>query len=202
MKGISDFRWFGWCSLAIVVGYFIVGLWPFAFRPPNRVSWLADRAGLHFQTSGVAYDPESLPARGLTNQAANLTVEIWAEADHEPGDNVYNLLTIHNPRLPSDFVLCQWQDAILLRATIEHPSRSRRINEVGIEHALLARKTRFFTIRGDGAGTDFFLDGVAAQHFPQFVLKPENFDGQLILGNDDTGKHPWAGRLFGLAIYD
>lgn len=206
MKSLFDCRCFGWFSAAIVVGYFIVGLWPFAFRPPDRVSWLADRDGLHFEKSGVAYDPESLPAGisavNSTNRSVNFTVEIWAEADGEPGDNVYHLLTIHNDRMPEEFVICQWQQEFLLRAAIRHPFTTRKISEVGLDHALQKQKTRFITIRGDGRGTDFYLDGLSVQHYPQFVLQPEALDGQLILANDDTGKHPWSGSLFGLAIYN
>lgn len=137
-----------------------------------------------------------------TNRAADFTVEIWAEADGEPADNVYHLLTIHNDRLPEEFVICQWQQEFLLRATIRHPFTTRKISEVGLDYAFQKQKTQFITIRGDGMGTDFYLDDLSVQHNPQFVLKPEALKGQLILGNDDTGKHPWSGKLFGLAIYN
>jgi VanZ family protein len=205
VKGISDDRWFGWLSLAIVAGYFIMGLWPFTFRPPNRVSWLVDRTGLHFETDGVAYDPASLPALGLSGaarQSANFTMELWVEANYEPANDVFYILTIHNRRLPFDFVLCQWQREFLLRATTQHPQPAGKIREVGVSGALPERKARFITVRGDGAGTDFYLDGLSAEHFPQFVLNAEALDGQLILGNDASGKHSWTGRLFGLAIYN
>lgn len=205
MKRLFDCRWFGWLSAAIVVGYFIVGLWPFAFHPPNRVNWLVGRPGLHFEKCGVAYDPELLPTSGsssATNQPASFTLEIWAEADIEPNDNVYHLLTIHNDRLPEEFVICQWKREFLLRATIQHPFTTRKISETGVSQALLAGKSRFITIRGDGAETDFFTNGLPAGHYPQFVLQPEALDGQLILGNDSSGKHPWSGSLFGLAIYN
>jgi hypothetical protein len=188
-----------------VAGYFIVGLWPFAFRPPNQVNWLTDRPGLHFEKSGVAYDPDLLPARGsssATNQFANFTLEIWAVADLEPYDNVYHLLTIHNDRLPSDFIVCQWRREFLFRAAIQHPSLTRKINEVGVSGALQKGIPRLITIRGDGTGTVFYSDGLSAGHYPPFVLKPEAMDGQLILGNDSSGKHPWSGTLFGVAIYN
>ena len=87
MKGFFDQRNFGWLSLVIAVGYFIVGLCPFTFRPPNRVSWLADGAGLHFETDGVAYDPASLPVLRLSDaarQSANFTVELWVERITNP----------------------------------------------------------------------------------------------------------------------
>ena len=204
MKEFFDRRYFGWLSLAIVAGYFIVGLWPFAFRPPNRVSWLADGAGLHFETDGVAYDPASLPAPGLSGaagQSANFTVELWIEANREPTNDVLHILTIHNRRLPFDFVLCQWKKDLLLLATPQRPSRPRKVSEADLDNSLQEHKTRFITVRGDGAGTDFYLEGLPAEHYSQFVLKPEAAEGQLILGNDDTGKHPWSGRLYGLAIY-
>ena len=139
---------------------------------------------------------------GVTNQSANFTVEVWVAADREPGDNVYHLLTIYNRRLPADFVICQWQQECLLRATIQPPSPTRKINEVGVTHALPEGKSGFITIRGDGAGTDFYLDGLSTKHYPQFVLQPDALTGQLILGNDASGKHPWTGKWFGLALYD
>jgi len=205
VKDIPDDRWFGRLSLAIVTGYFVVGLWPFAFRPPNRASWLTDGAGLHFETDGVAYDPAPLPASGpggAARQSANGTVELWIEPVHEPANNVFHILTIHNRRLPFDFVLYQWKRDLLLRATTRHPSLSRKKSEVGLANALQEQKARFITVRSDGAGTDFYLDGLAAEHFPQFVLNTEALDGQLILGNDASGKHSWTGRLFGLALYN
>ena len=206
MKGLFDCRWFGWFSAVIVVCYFIVGLWPFAFLPANQVRWLPGRPGLHFAKSGVAYDSDMLPGRvssnGATNQPASFTVELWAEADREPDDDVYHLLTIHNDRLPDDFVICQWQQACILRATVQHPWPSRKVCELDARSALQEGKPKFITIRGDGTGTDFFLDGLPVEHFPQYVLKPEATEGQLILGNDSSGKHPWSGSLFGLAIYN
>lgn len=204
MKGLFDCRWFGWLSVAIVVAYFIVGLWPFAFRPPNRVSWLSDRAGLHFETSGIAYDPEMLPAFGsstTTNPSASFTVEIWAEADREPGGNLFHILTIHNERRDQDFILCQWNRHFILRAPSQRPPPAPHPSEVDLT-AMQAQTLRFITVRGNESGTDFFLDGLPTEHYPQFVVKSEALAGQLIVGNDDTGKHPWSGKLFGLAIYN
>jgi hypothetical protein len=205
VKGIPNDRWFGWLSLAIVAGYFMVGLWPFAFRPPNRVGWLVDRAGLHFEPYGIADDPASLPMpelNGAARPSANFTVELWVEAQHEPANNVFNILTIHNPRLPLDFMLGQWKQDFLLRATTQHTQPADTIREVGMDDVLPEQRARFITVRGDGAGIDFYFDGSVAGHFPQFALNAEALNGRLILGNDASGKHSWTGRLFGLALYD
>jgi glycopeptide antibiotics resistance protein len=204
VKGLFDSRWFGWCSAVIVVGYFIVGFWPFEFRPPNRVSWLAGQSGLHFETFGVAYDPEMLPGFGsnnITGPSANFTVETQLEADGEPGGNLFHILTIHNPQRDLDFILCQWLNHFILRAPSQQPPPSPHPSEVDLT-ALQAQTPRFVTVRGNGSGTDFFLNGSPTGHYPQFIVKPEALAGQLIIGNDDTGKHPWSGKLFGLALYN
>jgi VanZ family protein len=206
VKGIPQKNWFGWLSLVMVAGYFVVGWWPFAFRPPNRVTWLADRPGLHFEPSGIAYDAASLPAlSSLSNAAgpsANFTLELWVEPQIEPNTDVFDLLSIHNPSLPFDFVLCQWKKELLLRATVLSPPPPRRIPEVSGGDVLPKQTARFITVRGDAAGTGFYLDGLAAAHFPGFMVNAEALDGRLILGNEASGKHSWTGQLFGLAVYD
>jgi hypothetical protein len=139
---------------------------------------------------------------GAAGQSANFTVELWIETRHEPANNVFNILIIHNPRLPLDFVLGQWKQDFLLRATMQRPQPADDIREAGMDNVLPEQQARFITVRGDGAGTDFYLDGAVAGQFPGFVLNAKALNGQLILGNGASGKHSWTGRLFGLALYD
>lgn len=190
----------------MVAGYFVVGLWPFDFRPANRVNWLGNYPGLHFKRYGIAYDPAPLPMQPKLGAApgtpASFTVELWVATHREPANNVFNIVTLHNPRLPLDFVLGQWKQDFLLRATTWHPQPADTIREVGVYDALPDQKARFITVRSDGAGTDFYMDGSVAGHFPQFVLNTGALDGQLILGNGASGKTPWTGWLFGLALYN
>jgi hypothetical protein len=167
------------------------------------VNWLPDRAGLQFATDGITCDAQTLPSSGTVagGQPANFTVELWVEAERESNSDVFHLLTIHDDRLPSNFVLCQWRRGIVLRV----PGRNlltRGMREVGADGALPARQTRFITVCGSGAGTDIYLDGLVAGHFPNFVVSAEALKGRLILGNAANGKHSWSGQLFGVALYD
>jgi len=206
LKSIPHDKWFGWLSLTLVAGYFVAGLWPFNFCPPNRVTWLSDRPGLQFAPYGLAYDPTSLtavPGSGTPGgTAAHFTVELWLTAQPEPASDVFDILTIHNPRLAFDFVIGQWKQDLLLRATVQTGQPTGKIPEAGLDNAIPAGRAGFFTIRGDTAGVVFYRDGSAAGHFPQFVLNAESLDGQLILGNEASGKSSWTGRLLGLAFYN
>lgn len=204
VKKNSRRRRFGWFSVVLVVGYFLAGWWPFNFWPPNHVSWLPDRAGLRFEDDGIVYGRDALPFVGATKATepvANYTVELWVEAGVKPATDVFHLLTIHDGRQPSQFVLCQWRHEIILRAASRESEAARAVHEVGVDGALEERKSRFITITGSAAGTDFYVDGVLAGRFPEFVLDPTVLNGCLILGNSAAGKHSWLGRFFGLAIY-
>lgn len=205
VKGFPHDRSFGWLSVAIVAAYFVVGLWPFDFHPPNRVAWLTGRPGLHFEPYGIAYDPAPLPVPAPSDAvgpAATFTVELWIEPQDGPANAVLDILTIHNPHLPCDFVLGQWKRDFLLRATTYPLHRTGKIPEVGVDHALVKGKAQFITVRSDGTGTDFYLDGTMAGHFPGFILNAEALNGQLILGNSASGKNSWTGRLLGFALYN
>lgn len=201
---ISSGRGLGWASAGLVAGYLIAGWWPFAFRPTNQVNWLPDRAGLQFRPDGIAFDPETLPlpgSFGSSNQLARFTIELWVEAAVQPVTGVYHLVTLHDGQLPSNFVLCQWKQEILIRAVTPAVTGARRAREVGVDNALVARRPRFITVSGDSSGTEFYFDGVFAERFPNLVLNSQTLSGRLIFGNAANGKQSWAGRLFGMALY-
>lgn len=186
----------------MVVGFCIVAWWPFAFRSQNQVTWLTGRPGLHFAENGIAHDAQHLPSSseaGVAGQSANFTVELWVEPDGEATNDVFHLLTIHDGRLPSNFVLCQWKRMILLR--VPSANNARGFREVGANGALEKGRPRCITITGSAGGTDFYLDGKVSAQFPNFVVSPDALTGRLIVGNAANGKHAWAGRLFGLAVY-
>ena len=188
----------GILSLALAVFFLVVGWWPFNPFPRNNVSWLTDNHGLVLEHNSVVFDPKPLPATGqVPNPLPGFTVELSFEPAAEPKFNTASILTIHNGRTPSNLVICQWKSALLVRI----PGLGRGFREVGID-VLRKRQPRFITISSNSLGTTFYVDGRMYEHFPGYVLPSEVFKGQLIFGNAATGKHEWAGILFGLALFD
>jgi VanZ family protein len=186
----------------MAAGLVVVGLWPFAFRPPNRAGWLKDRAGLSFQADGIAYDPESTgwTAGGPTNQPASFTVELWLEPDPVPATDVFDILSIDDGGFPSGIVLCRWQTQLLLR--VRDCAHSRGFREVGPGGVLAGQTPCFITVTVAPSVTTFYSNGSRLNYFPGFTVPNSRLNGRLILGNAAEGKHPWAGKLFGLAIYN
>ena len=186
----------------IAVGLLAVGLWPFAFRPPNRVGWLKDRAGLSFQPDGIAYDPEPADwsAGGLPDQPAALTMELWLEPGRVPPTDLFHILTIDDGNFPSGIILFQWRTELLLR--VRDRASRRGFREIGPRGVLADQTPCFITIAVAPSGTTFYLNESVLQNFPGFTVPNSRLNGRLILGNAAEGKHSWTGNLSGLAIFN
>ena len=189
----------------MAAGLLMVGLWPFAFRPPNHAGWLKDRAGLSFQPDGIAYDPESTDwsAGGRPDQPAAFTMELSLEPGAVPATDAFDILTIDDGCFPSGIVLCQWQTELLLRVRDHaHDVHVRGFGEVGPNGVLAEQKTCFITVTAAPSGTTFYSNGTLLNHFPAFAVPNSWLNGRLILGNAAEGKHSWTGNVFGVAIFN
>jgi hypothetical protein len=187
--------------LALAGFFLIVGWWPFTPFPRNHVSWLSGH-GLAFAPQGVAYDPEPLPvpvAHPSSNHAPGFAVELSLEPGIEPANGVPHILTIHDGRRPSGFVIGRWQSELLLR--VPAAGNPNRIREVGIPD-LRRGQHHVIVISGDSSATTLYVDGRLSRRMSNFVLEPGSMRGQLILGNAATGQSSWTGTLFGLAIFN
>ena len=180
----------------------VVGLWPFAFHPLNRVGWLKDRAGLSFQPPGIAYEPEATDwsGGGSPDQPAAFTLELWLEPGHVPATDLFDILTIDDGGFPPGMVLFQWRTELLLR--VRDGASHGGFREVGPSGVLTEQTPRFITITLAPSGTTFYANGSALKHYPGFTVPNSRLNGRLILGNAAAGKHPWTGNLFRLAIFN
>ena len=192
----------GLISVVMAAGLLVVGLWPFAFRLPNRAGWLKGRTGLSFQPNGIAYDPESTDwsAGGPPDQPAAFTMELWLEPGPVPATDVFDILSIDAGGIPSGIVLCQWKTELLLR--IREPAHVRGFREVGPRGVMFEQTPCFITVTVAPSGITFYSNGSRLDYFPAFTAPNSWSNGRLILGNAAEGKHPWTGNLLGLAVFN
>jgi hypothetical protein len=196
-------RRMGWICVLLTAGLILVGLWPFSFRPANQVRWLPDREGLEFGHEGIAYDPGPLPAMapGQTSHSPEgYTIQLWLRPGLVRPDDVFDILTIDDGGKVPNLVLCQWLNNLELRVRANDVRRG--YHEVGGDGMLLPNTERVITVTADAVETIFYADGGQVARFPRPMLPIGGLTGQLILGNSATGKHPWTGQLFGLAVFN
>lgn len=183
----------------MALGLLVIGLWPLSFQPVNQVQWIDGEGGLRFQPNGLIYDPVPLDPPMADRTPGTVTVELQLTAENEPHDNLDHILTIDDGRLPSRFVLCQWKDLIILRVTAPN---KRGYDETGLPGALKSTVPTQITLTCDSSGTTWYVDGVVAQHSPDFLIPSDPLHGRLIIGDSAHGRQSWQGRLRALTLFD
>lgn len=197
-------RTLGVSCLAIAMVIVVAGLWPFDFRPENKVNWLRDRDGVRFYGRGIIFsDPADKDSQRLLFNGGPITLEIWLQSEIEPNSYLPCILSLYDGNESEEFFLGQWKSSLILRTKVLDRKSKRPFREVGVGNALPKGQSRFIAITSDEKGTCIYVDGRLEKTSPNFSIIPENRSAskQIILGNSPRGKDHWLGNISGLAIY-
>jgi hypothetical protein len=182
-------------TAAIFIGILFCTLWPFNLSPPNNARW-SESDGIEFRSGSIAFTTAP-----LTFEAAqpgdDFTLEVLARPD-----NVYSegtLLGVYSRGNPKQFVVRQWHDGLLVTKDLAGQRLKRQ--KFDVNHAFQTAKPTLVTIISGAAGTVVYLNGKEARTFPRFVVTRQDLSGQLVFGNSATDYGPWAGALWGVAVY-
>lgn len=206
----------GWISAAMTAGLLLAGLWPLNFSPHNNAGWLAGTNGLHFpggearssyDPGGIVFSPHPFSASASPNPVAGaLSLEIVLRPAQEPAGARARILSFADAAGVEPFFVGQWSTQLLVmirrsNARVDEAAfREHDVNE-----ALKAGQSRLITLTSDERGTAIYLDGRMARQIPGVSLLHPNASlagHRVFLGNSPDGLHPWAGDVFGLALYD
>jgi hypothetical protein len=147
----------------------IAGLWPFAFFPHNRVQWLQNENGIHFDGRGIAYGAGKDFGRfPRTQNAKTLTVELWLKPETEPDSNLPVFLTIYDRFSLNALYFAQWRSTLIVRW--QNLSTPLVFREFGVANALNAGVKRLITIAFDASRTVVFVDGKLGGQHPSNLL--------------------------------
>jgi VanZ family protein len=193
----------GGACLVIWLGLLGFGLWPFDFFPRNRVEWLRDRNGLHFNGYGEVYSaaPGRFSNYTTTDAGGSHTVEIWLYSWAKTYPQVSAILSIHNPSKSPDFAIMQSGPDLLVRGRFLDNNTGVVIRKLWLDDACRKGEPRFITLTSGPEDSALYLEGVLQKRYP-FVLASDNLFGRLLLGHPPTGHQEWTGDVLGVAIYD
>jgi len=185
------------CVLAIVA-VLLATLWPLNPFPRNGVTWLQGTTGLTFVKAGlVVSDRPVNPPDGPDSVSYSLELLLrpasvgWS----------YTILGFYEPARPSQFLVRQWTDGLLVTHDARIDTDRTRTIKFDVDHAFVRGRLVLVTLSSGPNGTTVYLDGRPAQSFPKFKISRSELTGQIILGTSPVTYHPWSGELHGLAIY-
>ena len=198
---------YGIIFCAVCVGMLITGLWPFNFKPVNKVTWLGDRNGINFYGHGMVISADSWnKEQNSLFPDKSISMEIWLNALTETS-SLPSIMTLYDEKTPYIFFVGQWRSHLAIRSRTDDPAArkpGKSYQEIGVSNALLKNVDTFITITSGPEGTAIYQNGTRARFYPRHRLL-SGYKGDplsLILGNSHSSGSYWTGYLSGLAIYN
>ena len=183
----------------IVIGYLIVGLWPFEFNPDNRVIWLGNGEGIALSHPSILYSEKPVDLR---NGGGSVSVEICLRPAEEPAWGFTKILSLSEESVHRNLFVAQRGKDLWLQLPIWDKGRWNAYDQVWVKGALQRGVRRFVAVTAGTEGTDFYVDGVLARSYPKLKPRPSVLRGYVVLGGIGSGNRNWEGRLYGAAIFD
>ena len=198
-----------------VLAILIIGLWPFGYPIPNRVTLLRDapgirftgsRGGLKLNAGGVVYTPEPLSIHRKEHSApGSMTLVFKAEAASEFTNGVGTIVALCDEENRLKLLFGQWRTHLIIRTFYFATDRRGPYTEIGVRDVLTPGKPRLITVTSTSNGTKIYDEGELVRSVAHVRLLPEavDFTGyRIYLGNEPDVSAPWRGELYALGLYD
>jgi VanZ family protein len=197
------FKFLGIVCLALWLGVLGFGLWPFDFFPRNRVNWLQNQNGIHFDRYGQAFStaPWDPSSNSAASNDGSLSIEMWLHSWEKEYPQVSAIFSIEDPANLDNFAILQSGPDLLVRGQFLDTHNRVSARKLWIHNACQKGDPRFITLTSGREGTALYLEGVLERRYP-LTLKRDSFFGRFLLGHPASGHQAWTGDLLGLAIYD
>jgi glycopeptide antibiotics resistance protein len=196
----------GVIGFLICIILFIAGLYPFNFKPQNKVEWLPDENGIRFFGKGIIYGSNPFNSSKDRDVHGAVSIEFWAQPNPERNWGLPRILAFCDKQKAETFFIEQWRSELILRyeKITGTGSEEKRYRQIGLPNAFSNDVKHFISVASGTAGTAFYLDGQPAKNYPDFFLPSENIElsEYMVLGNSPLGQEYWRGDLFGLAFYN
>jgi VanZ family protein len=190
--------------LFLWLGLMVAGLWPFNFRPRNRVDWLSAPDGLHFNQYGQIYSQSPLrlkPAPAIEAGSQGFTVELGVTPPTNY-DTISTILCVCDPAQKRDLTLQQWGAFLMVHGYFRDVTSGGTLASLWMGHVGSIERPAWLTITSGPEGTMVYVDGRPRTSLRDKTILPETDSGFLLLGHSPSGGAAWSGDIFGLAFYN
>jgi VanZ family protein len=184
-------------TVGIWIGIFVAGLWPFNFVPKNRMHWLPDRAGLHFDGYGQVYSSVPVSSSRGPDGAAEATIEMVFTPSKSYND-ASTIFALVNQNEVS-FAIGQSLTDLFLQGSFTQGGGKPKV-KLWIDDVCGHAQELFVTVTLDMRHVDVYLDGQLARSFPAST-QADNLSGKVLVGHSVKGGGEWSGSVARLAIF-
>ena len=202
-------------GIALTIGFFLAGLWPFDFSPRNRASWDSDENGLSFDgtygpwkqsVGGIALSRPLMVSSSISPaEKGSLTIEIWLQPALNVTNGVPHILSLIEKSGKELLYLGQWKNTLIVRGSGSEQRGERKLRGIGADGALLAGRASRIVVSSNQTDTSLYVNGEMAESLSGIPMLEKNRSIRgcsVVLGNSPDAKNAWTGRILALAFYE
>lgn len=187
---------------------YLVAFWPFDFLPvcpSHRIRWINPGDGVRITPCSVLSTPE--PPEELREaflKAEGFTIEILLMTSEEDQRGPARIVSFSRDTSHRNFTLGQEKDALVLRLRTTETGPNGSDPALSVDQLLIPGVRQHITVTYDGSRHQVYLEGRAHRNFDILggdfsTWAPGQY---LMIGNEYTGKRPWYGEVFLVALYN
>jgi hypothetical protein len=168
VRNIS-YRFLASLFLGSVLAILIIGIWPFGYPIPSRVTLLRDAPGIRFTGSkgraklnagGVVYTPGPLTIHRTKYSApGSMTLVFKAGAASEFTNGVGTIVALCDEENPLKLLFGQWRTHLIIRTFYFATDRRGPHTEIGVRDVLTPGKPRLITVTSTSNETKIYDEG-------------------------------------------
>ncbi len=197
-------KWLAGLTAVVLLGMLLIGVSPSDYYSRNRVTWLADRAGLRFERAGLAVTDAIDPLiRTHFPGLQPFSIEIAFKADSVQEDGFRFLLLLSAGNEGDQLVMAQWRSSLTVMNGNDYSNRRRQGRLTVKSPAAASPVVQFVTLTSGPEGSRVYSNGRLVDEKKQLRLKiPRARNLRLLTGNSINGRNPWQGDIYGLALHN
>lgn len=195
-------KWWSTLTALTLLGMLLIGLRPSDFYMRNQVAWLENRAGLRFEKTAIAY---TAPILDLVQQhiasPQYFSVEIALKSKSFQEDGFRFIFLLHSGDDGDQLLIAQWRSLLIVMNDNDYANR-RRTGRLTVRSPLAVPDVQMVTLTVSPEGSRVYCNGRLMEEKKQLRLTiPLAADLRLLLGNSISGRNPWEGEIYGVAIH-
>lgn len=189
--------------LVMVTGMVFLGLYPFNYFSPNRVSWLESGSGIRFNGSGQALSKEisDWPWESYSGEPFTLELSLIPSRTYTRG--IPHILSLCDSSGREVAYFGQWKDFLIIRLMETSYGIERIKKEIGTGSLLTPGKSIFLTLVFRDGVVELYANGHPVKSYTDFDLisfmksRPVR---SIVFGNSAAADSPWRGDLLGFSV--
>jgi hypothetical protein len=171
------------------------------------VEWLKEKNGIYFNDLGIVYGPldyQNFGENPLFVKNRSFSIELLLSPDSDDYKNFSYIFGLYDEHFQEIFSISQLKSLLNISKYRNTLKKKSGHNWRWLNNAFSKGQIRFIAITSDKTSTTVYLDGKKARKYRNFSMalgKELTPTWRMVIGNDPTGKKPWTGKIYGVAIY-